>query len=389
VRNLTRLVVCVAFVDTVFFAALAPLLPHLAHALMLSKGAAGFLTAAYAVGSMMGTVAALPVAARGTLKAGVLVGLGLMAVCTLGFGFATSVVALDLARLGQGVGDGLAWTGAVAWLVTAAPADRRGRAIGTAAAASSAGSLLGPMLGGVAASVGLRPVFTGIAVATAALAAWTWFTAAPAEEARHPLGRRLRDLVGWRSGAALWLGGLGGVLTAVLAVLAPLELARAGLAGVAIAAVFFLASAARAWVNPLLGRWTDRSGHSRPVQVGLLASVVASLLLAVGWGAWPLAAVVAVAGAAYSSFWVPAMSMVSAVAGRSPRAVWMGLGLWNLSWGIGWTLGSAGGGWLAAAAGDAWVYLVLATIALLTLAGVRGGRWALLLRRPVAAGRAG
>ncbi len=388
-RNLTWLVVCVAFVDTVFFAALAPLLPHLAHSLALSKGAAGFLTAAYAVGSMAGTLAALPVAARGSLKLGVLAGLTLMAVCTLGFGLATGVVQLDAMRLGQGVGDGLAWTGAVAWLVTAVPRARRGRAIGTAAAASAAGSLLGPLLGGAAAAVGLRPVFTGIALATAGLVLWTWWTPAPADEGRQRLGRRLRGLLGWRAGAGLWLGGLGGVLTAVLAVLAPLELARAGLAAGAIAAVFFVAAAIRTWVNPALGRWTDRRGHRRPVQVGLAAAAAVSVSLAVVPGGWPLAVVVVVAGAAYSSFWVPAMSMISASAGGAPRSVWLGFGLWNLAWGVGWTVGSAGGGALAAATGDAWAYLALAAAALATLAAVRGERRWPRPRHRLAQGRTG
>ncbi len=383
-RKLTWLVVCVAFTDTVFFAALAPLLPHLVHVLHLSKGAAGVLTAAYAVGSMAGTVLALPVAARGSLRAGVVGGLALMAVCTLAFGFAGSAVEMDLARLGQGVGDGLAWTGAVAWLVTATPSARRGRAIGTAAAASGAGSLLGPLLGGVAAAAGLAPVFTGIAVVTAGLAGWTWLTPAPVHETRRPLGRHLYEMVGWRSGAGLWLGALGGVLTAGLAVLAPLGLARAGMAAGTIAVVFFVAAALRTWVNPMAGRWTDRRGHRRLVEVGLVAAVAVSLLLAASPGGLLLAALVVLAGTAYSAFWVPAMSMVSAAAGGTPRAVWLGLGLWNFAWGVGWTLGSAGAGWLAAAMGDGWAYIALAAAATVTLVLIRaggrlprvGGRWA-------------
>ncbi|HUY97582.1 MAG TPA: MFS transporter [Verrucomicrobiae bacterium] len=388
-RNLTALVVCVAFVDTVFFAALAPLLPHLVHTLALGKGAAGFLTAAYAVGSMAGTLVALPVAARGSLKVGVVLGLALMAACTLGFALAHGIVLLDGMRFGQGVGDGLAWTGAVAWLVTAVPAGRRGRAIGTAAGASAAGSLLGPLLGGIAATAGLRPVFGGIAAATAGLVMWTMVTPAPAEEGRRDLGRRLRGLLGWRAGAGLWLGGLGGVLTSVLAVLAPLQLARAGLGAGVIAAVFFLAAVIRTWVNPLLGRWTDRRGHRRPVVAGLAASALVSLLLVVAAGGWELAAAVVLAGAAFSSFWVPAMSMISVAAGGTPRTVWVGFGLWNLAWAVGWSVGSAGGGTLAAAVGDLWAYLALAGASLVTLALVHGGRWSPFPRGRLAQGRAG
>ncbi len=383
-RNLTWLVASAAFVDTVFFTALAPLLPHLAGALSLSKGAAGFLTAAYAIGSMAGTLIAAAVATRGPVKPAVAVGLGVMAVCTIAFGFAGSITELDVARLGQGIGDGIAWTGAIAWLLAVAPPRRRGRAIGTVAGASSAGSLAGPLLGGAAAAGRVAPVFTAIGLVAAGLLCWTLLTPGPRAEGARAAPVRLRGLVGWRMGSALWLGALGGVLTAVLAVLAPLDLARRGVAAAGIALVFFVAALIRTVGSPVLGRWVDRRGHRAPLQAGLAAAVTVSLLLAVVAGPWPSAVTVVVAGAAYSAFWVPAMSMVSVASGPSTRAVWLGFGLWNLAWGVGWTVGSAGGGALAAAVGDAPPYLLLAGLSLATMLVARRYR-----PRPVAVGAAG
>src|SRR5207248_2528521 len=54
VRRLLLLTSAVVFVDTLFFVALTPLLPHYAHALHLGKTGAGVLSAAYAVGSFVG-----------------------------------------------------------------------------------------------------------------------------------------------------------------------------------------------------------------------------------------------------------------------------------------------------------------------------------------------
>ena len=55
-RRLFLLVATVVFVDTMFFAAVAPLLPHYSDELDLSKTAAGVLTAAYPAGTFAGSL---------------------------------------------------------------------------------------------------------------------------------------------------------------------------------------------------------------------------------------------------------------------------------------------------------------------------------------------
>ena len=54
-RRLVLLVAVVVLVDTMFYAAITPLLPHYASDLDLSKAAAGVLTAAYAAGTLLGS----------------------------------------------------------------------------------------------------------------------------------------------------------------------------------------------------------------------------------------------------------------------------------------------------------------------------------------------
>src|SRR3954469_2529180 len=63
-RRLVLLVGAIILVDTMFFAAIGPLLPDYADRLDLSKAAAGFLSASYAIGALVGSLPAGWLAAR-------------------------------------------------------------------------------------------------------------------------------------------------------------------------------------------------------------------------------------------------------------------------------------------------------------------------------------
>ena len=100
-RRLVRVVGAIVFVDTLFYAAIAPLLPSLAHQLHLSKLSAGVMTASYPVGTLLGSIPGGVLAARAGPKAAVCTGLSLLGVSTLAFGFLDSAPLLDLARLSR------------------------------------------------------------------------------------------------------------------------------------------------------------------------------------------------------------------------------------------------------------------------------------------------
>ena len=123
-RRLFLLVAAVVLVDTAFYAAISPLLPHYESELGLSKTAAGVLSASYAAGTLAGSIPAGWLAGRAGVKPTLLAGLGLMSLTSIVFGLADQVVLLDSARFLQGVGGACSWAGGLAWLVTAAPADR-------------------------------------------------------------------------------------------------------------------------------------------------------------------------------------------------------------------------------------------------------------------------
>ena len=159
--GLVVLVSAVVLVDTVFFTALTPLLPHYVHHLGLSKAQAGILVASYPIGTLLGAVPGGVLASRLGVRPAVLIGLAAMSVASLVFGYAHSLALLDAARFVQGVAGACTWAGGLAWLAAAATAERRGAALGTAFAAAVGGALLGPVIGAVASHVGTGPGLRG------------------------------------------------------------------------------------------------------------------------------------------------------------------------------------------------------------------------------------
>ena len=139
-----------------FYAALTPLLPHYADELGLSKAGAGVLAGSYAFGALVAGIPAGMLATRVGVKPTLLVGLGGMTVTTALFGFADSEWLLDTARFLQGAASSCSWTAGLAWLVADAPADARGRLIGSAMGVAIFGAMLGPVIGAIASITSTR-----------------------------------------------------------------------------------------------------------------------------------------------------------------------------------------------------------------------------------------
>jgi MFS family permease len=366
VRKLLLLVGGIVFVDTMFFAALTPLLPEYADEFDLSKAGAGVLSAAYPAGALVGGVPSGFATARIGARPAAVAGLVVIAVSTFVFATADSIWLLDVSRFVQGVGSSLAWTAGLTWLVSETPADRRGQTIGSAMGAAIVGALFGPVLGGAASVVGQPVAFGAAGVAAIGLAVWALRTQAPPRAAVQPLRALFTSLGNSRIALGVWLVALPALFFGTLSVLAPLRLEDLGFTAVAIGALWLGTAGLEALVNPLVGRISDRVGRFRPMRVSVLAGSVFAALLPWPGSAYLLAALVVLASISFGSFWTPAMALLSDEAELQGLDYAYAFALMNLAWAPGHALGASGGGALAHFTSDAVPYLLLAAICLLT-----------------------
>jgi MFS family permease len=365
-RKLLLLVGGMVFVDTMFFAALTPLLPDYADDFNLSKAGAGVLSAAYPAGALAaGLPGGLATARFGARPIAVL-GLLLIAVSTFVFAAADSIWLLDGSRFLQGVGSAGAWTAGLSWLVSATPSDRRGQTIGSALAAAIVGALFGPVLGGAASIVGDAVAFGTAAVLAVTLAAWALATPAPPRAETQPLAVLVRALRNERIALGIWFVALPALLFGTLSVLAPLRLEVLGFGAVAIGALFLGTAGLEAVLNPWIGRISDRVGRFRPMRISVLAAAVVTALLPFPGEAKVLAALVVAAGLAFGSFWTPAMSLLADEAEQRGLNYAYAFAVMNLAWAPGQALGASGAGALAHLTSDTVPYLLLSATCVLT-----------------------
>jgi MFS family permease len=372
-RRLLGFVCALVLVDTVFFSALTPLLPHYARVAGLSKAGAGVLVAAYPAGTLVGSLpGGLLVAKLGDRLVAVL-GLALMSAATLVFGWTSSPGMLDGARFVQGVAGACTWAAGLAWLSTAAPEERRGELLGTALGAAVIGALFGPVVGAVANQIGTGPAFSAASVAGAALMLVAF--AVPEPQPPGPPGPQglraawpaLRDR---RLRMGMWLMALAGIAFGVVDVLAPLRLSRLGASGTVIAATFLCGAVLESGLSPIAGRLSDRFGAVRPVIVALAAGAVFGVLVPLPGTVAGLSVILIVGTPFFGSLYAPAAAMASEGAHDHQLNHGIAFALTNLTWAAGQAVAASASGALAEATSDLVPYMLLVVACLATLAGL-------------------
>lgn len=356
--------------ESSMYSALAPVLPHYAHALGASKPAVGVLAAAYPAGIVPGSLLGGWIATRTGVRRTTLIGLLLFAVSIAGFGFGSDIAVLDALRFIQGAGCGFIWGGALTWVIAVAPRERRGAVLGSVFGAAIFGTLLGPILGTLAVSVGTGPVFVVVGAVSLGLAGWTLrHPEPPAAEAGPRSSTPVRDLL--RSRPILlgaWLVVLEAATVGATSTLLPLRLARFGASGVVIGATFLIASLISTQVAGPIGRLVDRRGAGLPLCAGLGLTAVLLALLTLPQSAFLLALVSMVAlGGPLTAYTIPAMAVITDASERAGIPLAIATMLLNLAWAAGETIGAPAAASISAASSDAVPLLLLSAIMVVTL----------------------
>jgi MFS family permease len=361
-RKLLLLASAMIFFDVAFFAAIAPLLPGYVEDLGLSKAQAGILSAAYAAGTLVASLPAGFIASRVGPRRTVIWGLLLLGFSSLAFGFVDQIVPLDVARFTQGIAGALIWAGALTWLITTAPEERRGSIIGTALGTAVAGALLGPALGAIAGSVGTEAVFGSVLVITALLAA----AASRLPEAEAPEPQSLREVVATTISRpvldATAFVAIPSVMFGAIEVLVPLRIDALGGGEGVIAAGFIAGAGLEAMLAPVAGRVSDRVGRRTPYVAGLTICAVAMVAIALAETLGAVLAALIFTSLGAGLCFAPALTLLSDIAEASSLHQGFAAGLSNMAWAAGQVVGGAGGGVMASLTGNALPSFLIATL---------------------------
>jgi MFS transporter, DHA1 family, inner membrane transport protein len=330
---------------------MVPLLPHLLREFHLSEGMAGWISSAFWIGGIVGTLPPLLLIERTGPRRMAVSALGTIAVSMLAFGLADSAVTVMAARFLGGVGATTAWAAAYTWLVLGTPASERGAALATVFTASYVGLLVGPVLGAAAAEVSRELVCTVLAAMLLPLAFWGHrlpLTAEATGRARqswrglgtpHVLsGLMLMTLVGTAGGAIL--------------VVAPLRLADVGASATAIAAVLWAAYIPRIAFSRASGRILDRRGPALVILCSMATALAFMPLLVAGNVVWVLALAVSAVVLATGVAMVPSMVVVGSGAEQVGLHVGPAFAVAGGVWGVGAVVGAGVAGAAAQHLGD-------------------------------------
>ncbi len=369
----------VVLIDTAFYAVVTPLLPSLSHRLHLSKLGAGILAGAYPAGMLVASLPTGLLAVRIGPRRVVCLGLTLMALSTVLFGLLNTAVTLDLVRFVEGVAGACSWAGGLAWLVAAAPVERRGATIGAAVGSAIFGAMLGPVLGALATAIGRGLLFSlvgavGFGLALGALTLPDLGAQVPGQRIRAivPLFTRPAGL------AAMWLVALPAVATGALVVLGSLRLSRLGGSATLIAGTYLVSAALAAAMAPAIGRLSDRLGRLAPLRGGAVLAAVGLAAFTLPGAPLPLAGLIVITGLGIDVFWAPAMALLSDVADGHRIEQGLAAALMNLAWAVGQIVGDVAGGGLGKAVGDG---LPTGAVAVVCVATVVGAGRALATKR--------
>jgi len=354
-RAIVAIGVGAVMIDTALLGLIAPLLPEIEQRTGAGDTTLGLALAAYAVPIVLLSLplgrAADAVGRRGLLVAGLLFVAGGSALVAI----SESIGVLIAARAVQGMGSAASWISALALVSDTAPAGRRGEALGVALGATAAGSIAGPALGGVTAQLlsfeAPFLIFAGVALGLLFAALAVAPREAPGTASAVPALPMIIRVT--RSGVGAWAVAImlgSACVLGLFEVVAPLDLdARLGLSSSAIGLLFAYSIAFDAILSPFGGRWGDRHGRRGLAIVGLAATGVSMLALAVLPGVGGTAVGLGIYGIGFSLAMAASVPWLDEAFPSSERG--LAYGVQNLVYAAGYVIGPILGGLLLGAGG--------------------------------------
>jgi MFS family permease len=373
-RRLLVLTCAVLILESLLSSILTPLVPYYRRELGLSEGASGVLVAAYAAGLLLASLPSGWAASVFNPRRAVIAGLLGVSIASIAFGFADQIAALDASRFLLGAFGALMWAGSVAWMVSAAPRERRGQVMGTLLAAAVAGELMSAPLGALAESVGTDIVFTGVVAVALVLVAVAVRTPSVAEVDGQGAKEALR--VARSAGVSSWLLALSAVVAPSIALglvllVAPLRLEALGLTTWLMAGVLLTMSVAEMIVGPVVGRVSDRIGRARPYYLGITIMAACVIVVSVVGQGWLLVTFLIVYSVGSAFAFTTSMTMVTDLATSAGLNQGYSSALSGMGWAGGLIIGAVVGGQLVGSVG----YLPGALVAVVLLAIAGGATW--------------
>lgn len=360
------------FVDSLLYLAIVPLLPWYADQFDLSKVGAGVLLASYPVTFLVVTAPAGWLASRIGARRVVIAGAIFFIASTLLFAWAPTAAAVVVARLLQGIGGGIGWGAAMAWLTGNTPPARRSRVVGGISGVLAAGAVAGPIVGALAGATSPGLVFASVGLLATAALALVLLSPDGAELPRDPA---LHTTIGRLLGHPLVLASLAfsladAVGVAAVDLLAPLQLGAAGVGSTAIGVAIGLGAALGVVASQIAGRVGERLGSFPVALVGGLGMGIVPAVLILPLPTWGILALLVALGPFFPILMTGVFPLMTAAADDLGLSHGTANALPNMVWSGGFAVTPLIVAPIAQAAGDpvAYALAAIAVFALLAIA---------------------
>ncbi|MGA1828957.1 MFS transporter [Microbacterium sp.] len=283
----------VTFLTTMGYGVVGPALPALADLFQISITAASIAISGFAAFRLIANVGFSGLLKRWRLRSVLFGGLVLQSVCSVLAGLAPDGTLFLVFRSISGLGSAALTVSATALLLALVPAHLRGRGMSTYFAASSLGAISGPAVGGflAVANPRLPLIFYGVVLLSAAVVAF--FALREAKDVRTPDAAGQDGIpVKTRTVAATLLSNpvfiaalcchfaVGWALYGVRTTTIPLYLGALGFATAIIGVLLTVGAVTQVIGSAAAGSASDRWGRSLPLISGLVAGMVAFVLIA-------------------------------------------------------------------------------------------------------------